>query len=289
MGMLTSQPMLDPENVGHILLGTSAFLSSCYVIIYRMFIFGEKLDWLSRFWLAYTMTQSIKCVTTVETNIAYGYDFGYTLWPDGIRFFNMLLTCVVSFENLCLWTTLLFKSGPNYNEEKSINRYHLVLKLLLASFVVELLVTCILYVAYGNFGFSPVAYTIPISVFYMLAFWIPSWSAVGYTIRCASKQYLVPIDGKHDNKVTRRFLIVTLCAMVVGILVGAWSGTKTTNGRIGKAFLGLFYLIPTTAMVHYLERFENFKNLMWKKPPMEFEVDEEAGNNEKETANGRED
>ena len=198
MGIFTSKPMLDPENVGHILLGTSAFLSSCYVIIYRMFIFGEKIGWLSRFWLAYTMTQSIKCVMTVESNIQYGYVYGYTTWPDFIRFFNMILTSLVSFENLCLWTTLLFKSGFDYEDRKNITRYHLVLKLWLASFVVEVLATIIIYAVYG-FAFSAEAYTLPISIFYVVAFWVPSWAAVGYTLHCAKKGRLMAINKDDDN------------------------------------------------------------------------------------------
>lgn len=264
MGLLTSKDWLDPENTGHILLGTCAFLSSCYVLVYRKFIFGEKIDWLSGMWLSYTMTQSIKCVTTVESNVDYGYSFGYTSWPDGIRFFNQILTFVVTTQNLCVWLTVLFNAGGEYHTKKMRTRYHWALKVILALFVVEELVIIILYIVNGNFAWSATAYTTPISICYVIGFWFPSWTAVIYLIRCANKGTLIPIDAdKHDMKVTKRFLIVTLCFIIFGIVIGGWSGFPSThNGRIGKALLGMGYLIPTTALVHYLERFENFKNMM---------------------------
>merc|ERR1711879_924375 len=109
-------------------------------------------------------------------------------------------------------------------------------------------------------------------------------------IRGAFKESLVPIESeKYDNKVTKKFLIVTLCGVVIGILVGAWSGFDNYEGKIGKAFLGLFYVIPTTAMVHYLERFENFKHLMSPKAFLELSGDEEHGDREIVAANVIED
>lgn len=263
MGVFASQPMLDPENVGHILLGTSAFLSWCYVVIYRMLIFGEQINWLSGFWLGYTVTQSIKCVITVESNLAYGYTYGYTQWPDITRFLNMCLTFVVSFWNLCLWVTLLFKAGSDFNTKQNIFWHQLALKIILALFAVELAITIVLYLVYMHFAFSAAAYTLPIAVSYVVAFMGCSFSALGRTLRGAYTQSLVAIDAKHyDNAVTIRFLWCTVCLCVVGTLLGGWSGIDAYTARIGKAGLGLFYVLPTTALVHYLERFENFKHLL---------------------------
>lgn len=263
MGIFASQPMLDPENVGHILLGTSAFLSWCYVAIYRMLIFGEKIDWLSRFWLAYTVTQSLKCVMTVETNLAYGYTYGYTQWPDSVRFLNMCLTFVVSFWNLCLWVTLIFKAGSDYNSKQNVYRHQLALKIILALFVVELAIAIVLYIVYMHFAFSAAAYTLPIAGFYAVVFMGCGLSALVRTLRGGYAKSLVAIDGKHhDNEVTIRFLWCTVCLCVVGLLLGGWSGLEGYTGRIGKAGLGMFYVLPTTALVHYLERFQNFKHLI---------------------------
>lgn len=71
----------------------------------------------------------------------------------------------------------------------------------------------------------------------------------------------------------------TLCSIVVGILAGLWSGLDVYDGRIGKAGLGMFYLIPTTAMVKYLGRFENYQNLL---KPCDKEEDEEAHTDEEQ-------
>merc|ERR1719295_2351709 len=114
-----------------------------------------------------------------------------------------------------------------------------------------------------HFAFSAVAYTLPIAGFYVVVFMGCSLSALGRTLRGAYTQSLVAIDANHhDNAVTIRFLWCTACLCVVGTLLGGWSGLDAYTARIGKAGLGLFYVLPTTALVHYLERFENFKHLI---------------------------
>ena len=51
----------DFPSLAHLVLGTTAWSSSFYVLVYKWLIFGEKLGLLTKMWLSYLLTQSVKC------------------------------------------------------------------------------------------------------------------------------------------------------------------------------------------------------------------------------------